>query len=79
MKKLIEVTEEDIKNGVRSIVDSCPIALAAHRQFKSKVIVTGPTIRLGGALVALPMEARVFIRNFDDRCPVQPFSFEIDI
>lgn len=32
-----------------------------------------------GPLIELPQEARAFVRAFDHRSPVQPFTFDLDI
>lgn len=84
----IEVTMEDIKNGVRMSCKQCPIALAIQR-------ATGDpnwTVGFGFARqenapnsIILPESAFTFIRNFDyghrltGDYILKPFTFELDI
>ena len=82
---LIEVTQEDIKNGVRGDPCNCPTAHAATRATHGTVPlrVGALVIKFGpiGSSVAskLPIEAREFIYDFDWGKPVEPFSFEIEL
>jgi hypothetical protein len=74
----VEVTQDDIDNGVAGSHTKCPIALALRR-------LTG----FGGATVGytscgpyheryyLPAYARKFIGAFDSDKPVKPFTLEL--
>ncbi len=78
---IIEVTQEDIDNGLSKNNCDCPIALAAKRKSKlDYVSVTPHFVRLGsfgGKCFDLPAIARQFIRDFDAQKKVGPFSFQI--
>jgi hypothetical protein len=78
---IVNVTAEDIENGVPGSAKSCPIALAARRIEGLKVtgITTRRAIFQGHGVTMLPLEAVQFIHSFDADCPVEPFSFEIEI
>ncbi len=85
-KVTIEVTDDDISDGVPLLTHSCPIALAAKRINLAKVISVGghfAYVRNGyssyPAIVTLPIEAIDFISAFDSNQPVEPFSFEIEV
>lgn len=84
----IEVTSDDIKNGVRGSKCDCPIALAVKRAFPDVVgvMVTKKAITLhgGGArstsmVGSLPGEATIFIGDFDSVTGARPgpISFEV--
>lgn len=78
----IDVTAEDIDNGVPGECGRCPVALAIAR----KLGLVGAGIRVGPSAVRirfdgardLPAVARVFVEAFDWDRPVEPFSFEIE-
>jgi hypothetical protein len=78
----VEVTAGDIAAGVPASCSSCPIALAAARAgldrpdyYAERFIFFGePGERLK---VEVPEAARLFAVRFDQRAPVQPFSFEL--
>lgn len=80
----IFVTQEDIATGVPGDYCLCPIALALARIFckspeLSDFSVHGRLVffRSAGPVV-LPEVAVEFIRSFDHRRPVKPFSFELE-
>lgn len=75
----IQVTQEDIDNGVRGTNNQCPIALAVRRQTGKPIVrvmdryitladeadVYENSIDLHMELYTLPWEAQDFIRVFD--------------
>ena len=79
MAVTITVTQEDIDQGIRESYYSCPIARAAERALKWRVMVYTDTILVGdsGCDYKLPESAQEFISRFDTGKPVKPFSFEV--
>lgn len=87
-KITIEVTADDIAEGIPQNCSHCPIALAVARTGIAKFINVYPgSVRLRntmtryGDLVLLPKNAILFIDAFDSdfgRQFVEPFSFEIE-
>jgi hypothetical protein len=81
MKMKIEVTAEDIKNGIRTLKCDCPVALALKRAGLREPIVNCdkvfffPKLHSPQDIRPLPKKVTAFIRKFDDNRPVQPFSF----
>jgi len=77
----IDVTEEDINDGVRQNCWTCPIALAAVRSLDDHTAYAALFLfvrRPGGTLSApLPNEAVRFMSDFDAGLPVKPFSFTV--
>lgn len=78
---IINVTERDIKYGVRVEASQCPIARAAHRhkRLSGASVSTGTLWSPATGYIVLPREAKRFVQHFDAQMPVHPFSFEIDI
>lgn len=74
----IEVTQEDIDEGVAGDCEACPIAQAGFRATLSHTQVMGKRIRLYGVWRDLPPEAINFVLRFDNGGLVTPFSFEVD-
>jgi hypothetical protein len=78
---VINVTQEDIDSGHKGQCETCPIALAAMRVFKTRVLAEGQELHVYHNdiwnLFFLPEEATYFIKAFDHDKPVSPFSFEI--
>ncbi len=80
--KIINVTQEDIDNGLRTSSCKCPIARAAKREFGLPALIS-PSFSLfllkdyENILFSLPSSARDFINDFDGERPVKPFSFQI--
>jgi len=78
----INVTENDIRQGVPEDCNQCPIAIAALRVFPETEIRVGDMIEvypLNGddeEWYDLPDSALEFISDFDDGKDVHPFSFE---
>ena len=87
-KVTIEVTDDDIFDGIKNSCHNCPIALAAIRIDVARIIsvnsismeVRNSYSRVGDIIV-LPNEAIDFIAAFDGLGPtaVEPFSFEIEV
>jgi hypothetical protein len=84
-RKTIEVTRDDIRNGIPYNSFNCPIARAVQRQFPNhptRVFVTYMT--LGGLRGELPEEAIDFIGRFDnklfkwERWLMRPFTFSVE-
>lgn len=84
----VEVTEEDIRDGVRKSCWSCPVALAFNRGVNYKFYATvADTVRLKHKedqyvvwAADLPVEALRFISKFDDRDHgVMPFEFDVTL
>lgn len=82
MKIKVEVTQEDINNGVRQDADNCPIACALKRLVKNPQVEDDIEFDLNEIryVAQLTAEASVFISKFDegDLINVLPFSFEIE-
>jgi len=83
MKKVINVTERDIKRA-KNLIGSqpssvcCPIALAVRRVFRKPYRVGLGDIIRDRDFIELPREARTFISRFDDGLPVKPIRFEVE-
>lgn len=75
----VEVTQDDIDRGVPDRRCDCPIALALHRLTGKHWNVFQNCVRFNSLTIALPMEARFFIRCFDRKEQVDPFAFELPI
>ena len=87
-KVTIEVTDDDISDGIKSSCHSCPIALAASRIDVARIISVNSSSMIvrnsysrNGNFIVLPIEAIDFISAFDGLGPtaVEPFSFEIEV
>lgn len=86
-KVRIEVTTEDIKNGVRGSTCECPIALAVKRAFPDVVgvMVTRKVITLHNGSMStnkvgsLPSIACSFIGDFDRAMTVRPAPISFDV
>jgi len=85
-KVTIEVTDDDIFDGIKSSCHSCPIALAASRIDIARIISVNSTSMVVrnsysrvGDFILLPIEAIDFIEAFDADQEVEPFSFEIEV
>lgn len=90
---ILEVTQEDIDNGKRRNCSLCPIALALMRKFNldpsedsldaARVGLTMASIfpvmdrKRKSQYFYLPDEASEFIKDFDSKLPVKPFSFTL--
>lgn len=90
----INVTQEDIDNGTRKKCVICPVARALDKAFGLTVPPTPIADRTCFILdsyhidlfdkqdflirIPTPPEAKAFIKAFDTKQPVKPFSFQID-
>lgn len=82
MKLVVNVTEEDIKNGKKCPL-SCPITLALSRITKEKWWTGLNECGIVGQekCWSLPKAARSFVQSFDERDgenKVKPFTFELE-
>lgn len=86
----VDVTQEDIDNGKRRQPRFCPVALALNRALKGKVdayvsVVTATLIFRRFLIpdkktrIILPKHVRSFILGFDNREPVSPISFTVEV
>lgn len=74
----IYVTKDDIRNGRCCNAGKCPVARSLKRRFKKVFVSVGPWgIMLGDNILEIPASARRFIRRFDRRETVNPFSFKL--
>lgn len=75
----VEVTKEDIENGVRGNAQACPIAQALIRQGHENVSVSMSCayVDTNGerSCYLLPREARDFVDRYDSKIFVTPFKF----
>lgn len=92
MKRTVTVLQDDIDHGIRREPGDCPIARAVKRDLADLI---GETMTVGvssiltlwsdakkfkyGMSARLPGEAATFICLFDNRVPVEPFKFEIEL
>ena len=80
-KKIItvQVTKQDIKNGMPKEGDKCPIAKAVRRCTGTHraVFVDESSIEIGAVEYSLPASAKAFVRAFDKGKPVSPFSMKL--
>ena len=85
----IDVTQQDIDQGVRCEYRNCPIALALMRELGRYVSVVSDQWYDDGPLeqpfenysnhgLPLPEAAQQFVKAFDHSEAVEPFSFEIE-
>ncbi len=85
MKKLIRVTQEDIRKGNRESKTNCPVAIAISRVFpRMHPLLVGSTMGILGVFtgikfIDLPRSAVRFIKKFDSCKAVKPFNFYLDI
>lgn len=76
----IEVTQEDIENGVPCKSLYCPIALAVSRKLGIPVYIGIYTVCAEhNDLAKLPYKATKWITQFDIGRKVEPFSFDLDV
>ena len=83
----VEVTEQDIADGVRGDCEHCAIVLAMRRLFPSAhyIWVDGSSTGIWNGRIGmksrswtLPESALEFIEHFDASEPVWPFSFDAE-
>jgi len=89
----LEVTQENIDNGIRYSIDRCPIGLAVRKilnlpeygqpgleiidNFISVVSFSGMFTSKILAVADVPKEVESFIDDFDSEKPVFPFKFQL--
>ncbi len=76
---VIEVTQEDIDTGCVKASFDCPLARAISRAYEAEASVSFDCTWVGGRRIPLPKAACEFYHAFDDRLPVRPFRFELEI
>jgi len=86
MNLIVDVTQDDIDNGVPEDEHHCPIAMAVRRKVPTTECVT---VDVGQLLLVLqehreqhfeadlPISAMKFVKNFDDGSSVHPFKFAV--
>ena len=80
MRYKIQVTKEDIKNGIRNDTCSCPIALACKKALKTNEIDVGETkLYVQNCRYNIPKKVQNFISCFDTGKKVKPFSFYVKV
>jgi len=76
----ITVTQEDINLGKRRDGWHCPIALACQRIYQKSFMIDFRSAynnkEMTFKVFDLPQEAQEFVKRFDNRDEVQPFTFE---
>ena len=74
----VQVTMNDIKNGLRGNNTYCPIARAIRRVANKRRVVLGCKLAIvGNKSYILPHAARIFIELFDFGHNVSPFRFTL--
>ncbi len=73
----IEVTDDDITNGLKGCNNCCPLAIAVGRLIGGGVRVSNKRIMIDSKILDLPVDAQIFIRSFDSGLPVKPQTFTI--
>lgn len=86
MTLTIEVTKQDILNGVRNDPCMCPVALAIKRAMNNELKHLSVNYKevwyqtKDNVVVSeLPVEAIKFIGAYDFRQPVKPFNFTLKV
>lgn len=78
---MVNVTQEDIDNGLVGEATGCAIARAVnkHLSVKDEASVTGNAVfEVGGDKYLLPKKGQMFVKRFDaDKKSVKPFSFAL--
>lgn len=77
----IQVTAEDIANGIPYECEACPVALALKKHspnVDADIIVDADNIWWGEAAYSTPEEVVSFITNFDKGDAVEPFEFYLE-
>jgi hypothetical protein len=84
----IKVTKMNIADAIRFrrlkklLAWHCPVALAVKLAIHGKegeVAATGHLIRVGKNLLPAPSKVQKFIKRFDNKKPVKPFTFDLPI
>lgn len=82
----IKVTQQDIEKGDPGDCESCAMALAlrchikVNQTLEVNVSFEGrASVFIDGVTYNLSKSCYMFIRDFDNKEPVKPFSFELEI
>lgn len=78
----IEVTAEDIEQGVRNDCSFCPVARAIYRALNNPdcvVFVTSRCVTGNNGFAELPDSAQSAIESFDRFGCMEPFDFELEL
>lgn len=80
----IDVTADDIRLGKRCVATLCPVARAIRRAMKCRwrrwvVRIDKIEDNEGANEYLTPLKVVAFIRRFDNKKPVEPFSFELKV
>lgn len=74
----VQVTPAHIDKGEKCDSMRCPIAHALRERMpKSRITVGSEMVAIDGVLYELPETGRSFVRNFDSRCKMSPFSLSL--
>lgn len=76
---IVKVTKQDIKEGMRNIHSSCPVALAIKRATGVDYVSVGDVVFLGEDIVRVSRAVDRFVTRFDDKKPVKPFNFRLTL
>lgn len=85
---VINVTQEDIDEGLPDKCSQCPVALAVKRYVRPRyyimvsaqhLTVYPPGPALDQCLYPMPDSVSNFVQNFDDAQRVKPFEFELEV
>ena len=76
---LINVTADDIVNGMQGDCVRCPIANAIARVSDKEFRVSSRCVLVEGKYLMLPDRAINFIARFDYSGHGEPFSFKMDL
>jgi hypothetical protein len=82
----IDVTQEDIDNGIERSCGFCPVALAVRRATDKNASVDEEDMQVWEFVDGLrryevattPTEVTIFIKRFDRGMDVQPLSFTVE-
>ena len=82
--ELLNVTQQDIDNGVRCVTYGCPLANAATRQFGCQAYVDGRTVSIYRNAVLIEQwklgeEAIEYQNRFDRHEVIEPRSFPLEL
>ena len=86
MIRFIEVTKKHIANGVPGDECNCPIALALQDEYKTSDVLVEvedePMLFIGDKILEIASAEMVddidfFIRDFDHRDKVEPFTIQV--
>lgn len=74
----IDVTQEDINQGTCFDSEKCPVALALKRKLPGKrIVVAATSFLIEKSVLPFPPKVEIFVRCFDNKEIVYPFTFEL--